>query len=132
MFGSCHLLAPKIFFRFSRNFRAEGWAFLEWMHNVLDNADVTHIFKDKGKLNRITKNHSIKLVTFSLKCSSFLQILSSSKGHFHRLWGIAITTSYWWNQRNKPVKTNLIIIKNGGNEHIACSPEISQFFSSYN
>ena len=28
-----------------------------------------HILKDKGKLKKIIKNHSIALVTFSLKCS---------------------------------------------------------------
>ena len=67
MIGSCHLPAAKIFFRFSRNFGAEGQAFLKWLHNVFD--DMTHILKDKGKLNRIIKNHSITLVTFSLKCS---------------------------------------------------------------
>ena len=59
MFGLCHPPAPKIFFRFPGNFRAEGHAFLKWLHNVLDDADVTHIFKDKGKLNRIIKNHPI-------------------------------------------------------------------------
>ena len=63
MFGSCHLPTPKISFRFSRNFRVEGWAFLKWLH-VLDDADVKDILKDKWKLNRIIKNHSIALVTF--------------------------------------------------------------------
>ena len=130
MFGLHHPPTPKIFFRFSGNFGAEGWAFLKWLHNILDDADVTYIFKDKGKLNRIIKNRPTALVTFSY--SSFSQILSLSKGRFHRLRGIAITTSDWWNQRKKPVKTNLIIIKNGGNEHIACyAPEIPQFFNCY-
>ena len=133
MFGLRHPPSPpKMFFRFSGNFGVEGRAFLKWLHNVLDDGDMTHIFKDKGKLNRITKNHPIALVTFSLKYSSFLQILSSSKGCFYCLQEIAITTGDWWNQRKKTVKTNLIIIKNGGNEQIACyAPEIPQFFSCY-
>ena len=86
MSGSHHLLAPKISFKFSGNFRAEGWAFLKWLHEVLDDAEnVTHILKDKGKLNRIIKNHSIALVTFSLKCSvPFCKF----KGCFYRLQGL--------------------------------------------
>ena len=47
---------------------AEGRAFLKSLHNVLDDADVTCILKDKGKVDRIIKNHSIALVTFPLKC----------------------------------------------------------------
>ena len=130
MFGSRHLPASKIFFRFSGNFGAEGQAFLKWLHNVSDDADMTYIFKDKGKLNRIIKNHPIALVTFSLKYSSFLQILSLGKRRFYCLRGIKITTGDLWNQRKKPVKTNLIIIKNGGNEHIACyAPEILSFLA---
>ena len=31
----------------------------------LDDADKTHIFKGKGKLNRIIKNHPVTHVTFS-------------------------------------------------------------------
>ena len=57
MFGLHHQPAPKIFFKFLRNFGAEGWGFL-------DDKDMTHIFKDKGKLNRIIKNHAITHVTF--------------------------------------------------------------------
>ena len=49
MFGLRHLPAPKIFFKFSGNFGVEEWAFLKWLHNFLDDADVTHIFKDKEK-----------------------------------------------------------------------------------
>ena len=30
----------------------------------LDDTDVTHFFKDKGKLNTIAKNHPIAHVTF--------------------------------------------------------------------
>ena len=30
----------------------------------LDDAHMTHIFKDKGKLNRIIKNHPVAHVTF--------------------------------------------------------------------
>ena len=75
------------------------------------------------------------MLHFSLKCSSFLQILSLSRGRFYRLQGIAITTGDWWNQKKnkkKTVKTISIIIKNGGNEQIAYyAPEISQFFSCH-
>ena len=57
MFGSCHPPSPpKTFFRFSGNFGVEGWAFLKWLHNVLDDADMMHIFKDKGKLNSAANN----------------------------------------------------------------------------
>ena len=38
---------------------------------------------------------------FSLKCSSFLQILSLWKGRFYLLPGIAVTTGNWRNQRKK-------------------------------
>ena len=34
------------------------------LYVFLDDADMTHIFKDKGKLNRIIKNHPITHVTF--------------------------------------------------------------------
>ena len=63
----------------------------------LDDADVTHIFKGKGKLNRIIKNHQSHMLhfCFSLKCSSFLQILSLRKGRFYRLPEIAITAGHW-------------------------------------
>ena len=64
MFGSHHPPAPKIFFRFPGHFGAEGHAFFKWLHNVLDDADMTHIFKDKGKLNRIIKNHPIAHAIF--------------------------------------------------------------------
>ena len=64
MIGSRHPPAPKIFFRFSVNFGAEGRAFLKILRNVFDVAEVTHIFKDKGKLNRIIKNRPITHVTF--------------------------------------------------------------------
>ena len=47
MFGSLHPPAPKIFFRFSGNLGAEGRALDD---ADVDDADVTHIFKDKGKL----------------------------------------------------------------------------------
>ena len=58
-------------------------------------SDMTHVFKDKGNLNRIIKNHPLALGTFSLKCSSFLQILSLSKERFYCLQGIAVTTGDW-------------------------------------
>ena len=64
MLGSCHPPTPKIFFKISGNFVSEGRAFFKWLRNFLDDADVTHIFKDKGKLNRIIKNHPIAHVTF--------------------------------------------------------------------
>ena len=133
MFGSRHPPVSTIFFRFSGNFGTEGRAFLGWLRNVLDDADVTHILKDKGKINRIIKNHSIALVTFSLKCSVPLC-------KFY-LWAKDVFTVYEGSQwlpvivearEKKPVKTNSTIIKNGENEQIACyAPEIPQFFSCY-
>ena len=73
MFGLSHPPTPEMFFRYFGNFGAEGRAFLKWLLNVLDDAEVTHIFKDKGKLDRVIKNHPIAHVKFcfSLKCSSF-------------------------------------------------------------
>ena len=59
MFGSRHPPAPIILFKFSRNFVTEGRAFLKWLSNIFDDADATHIFKDKGKLSRIMKNYPI-------------------------------------------------------------------------
>ena len=66
---------------------------------------------------------------FSLKCSSFLQILSLWKGRFYLLSGIAITTGDWWNQRKKTTEDKFDYHEN---EQIAYyAPEISKFFSCY-
>ena len=98
MFGSLHPPAPKICFRFSENFGAEGGAFLKWLCNVLDDADVHTFLKTKG--------------------SSFLPWTREKKREKP--------------EKKKTVKTNSIIIKNGGNEHIVSyAPETSQFFSCY-
>ena len=64
MFSLCHLPAPEMFFRYSGILGQRCRLFLKCLLNVLDDADVTHFFKDKGKLNRIIKNHSITHVTF--------------------------------------------------------------------
>ena len=132
--------------------------------NDCNDTDVTHIFKGKGKLNRIKKlpypicyifcfslrlvplcrNLSLRKGHFYLLPALSVQIQSEYRkiktrnsslfGHFTRSAGIAITTtSDWWNQRKKPsVKTNSIIVKNGGNEQMAYyAPEISKLFRSY-
>ena len=129
MFGSRHLPAPKIFFRFSWNFGAEGQPFLKWLHNILDDADVTHIFKDKGKLNRI-KNHpkkSIILWNVVLFFENFIfeqrTFLPFTRNH----------NNYWWlvKPENKSSEDKLDYHKNGGNEQIACHALKSLFFSCY-
>ena len=54
--------------------------------NDCDDADVTHIFKGKGKLNRIKNIYpTCYIFCFSLKFSSFLQNLSLRKGRFYLL-----------------------------------------------
>ena len=80
--------------------------------------NVTHILKDKGKLNRIIKITPSHLLhfCFSLKFSSFLQILSL----------IGET------REKKSVKTNLIVVKNGGKEQMAYyASEFSKFYRCY-
>ena len=70
--------------------------------NVLDDADVTHIFKGKGKL-----------VFTIYEGSQYLPVNAETR-------------------EKNPVKKNLIIIKNSGNEQIAYyAPEIPQVFSCY-
>ena len=63
----------------------------------LDDTEITHISKDKRKLNTIIKNHPIDHVTFlfyfEIQYIPFLQILSLRKLCFYLLPGIAITPS---------------------------------------
>ena len=127
MFGLCIHLPLKFF----SNFWLEGQTFLNDQSNFLDDTDVAHIFEDKGKLNRIIKNHPLHMLhfCFSLKFSSFLQILSL-KGRFYLLPGIAITPIEI--RKKNPPKTNLVIVKNSGNEQMTYyAPEISKFFRYY-
>ena len=128
MFGSHHPPAPKIFSKFSGNFGAEGLAFLKWLHNVLDDADVRHIFKDKGKLKRIIRNHPMAHVTFLFffECSSFFANFVFVERTFYLLPGIAITTGDWWNQRKKTTEHKFDYHKKWTIAYYA--PEISKFF----
>ena len=106
MFGSRHPPAPKIFFRVFENFGAEGRAFLKWLRNVLDDADVTHIFKEA----RFYRLRGIAITTGD----RWNQKKKKTK------------------TKTKTVKINSIIIKSGGNEQIIYyAPEIPQFFSCY-
>ena len=132
MFGSCHPPAPKIFFKFSGHFGSEGQEFLKWLRNCLDDADVTHIFKDKGKLNRIIKNHPIAHIT----CLFFFEMYFLFANFiFEKRTFLPFTrdcNNYRWlvkPDEKKPVKTNLIIVKNEQTAYYA--PEISKFFSCY-
>ena len=68
----------------------------------------------------------------SLKFSSFLQILSLRKGHFHLLPEIIITTSHK-TREEKSVKANSIVVKIGRNEQMShYAPEMSKFCRCYN
>ena len=112
--------------------------------NDCNDADVTHIFKGKGKLNRIKKlpYHTCYIFCFSLKLSSFLQNLSLRNERFYLLPvlhekcpnSVRIYRNIWTrnnsifghfscsekkNREKNPVKTNSIIVKNGGNEQMA-------------
>ena len=91
----------------------------------MNNADVTHIFKDKGKLNGIIKGHSIAYVTFVFLwnvvrfCKFCLR-----KEHFHCISIVLlyivspITIGDLWNHRKKTSENKFEYHKNGGNEEI--------------
>ena len=79
---------------------------------------MTHILKDKGKLNRIIKITPSRMLhfCFSLKFSSFLQIL------------LMIGET----REENSVKTNSIVVKNYGQEQMAYyASEFSKFYRCY-
>ena len=93
----------------------------------MNNADVTHIFKDKGKLNGIIKGHSVAYVTFVFLWNvvRFCKFYVWGKNIFtvYLLYIVSpITIGDLWNHRKKTSENKFDYHKNGGNEEIAECP----------
>ena len=87
----------------------------------LDDADVKHTFKDKGKLNKTKKVTLLHIIHFyfSLKFSN-LKILYLTREDFELLPGIPATAGYQLKTQQKHVEDKFDYCeKKGGNEQSA-------------
>ena len=118
----CLLRAIRPPLRYSNTPEILGWRGGFLWNNFLDalaGGNVTHILKDKGKLNRIIKITPSRMLhfCFSLKFSSFLQILSMIGETREEISG----------------KSNSIVVKNYGKEirRLIMPPNSLNFYRCY-
>ena len=85
----------------------------------LDDAYITHISKDKWKLNTIIKNHPITYVTFLFSFEIQYILVNFEERMFYLLPGITKLSVMGKNQRKKRWGKIWLLWKNGGNKQIA-------------
>ena len=97
----------------------------------LDDAYITHISKDKWKLNTIIKNHPITYVTFLFSFEIQYILVNFEERMFYLLPGIK--NCQWWVKIREKKRWGKIWLlwKNGGNKQIAHKcPETCRFLGA--